>query len=291
MPPAGQKSQVQQPYSITSSSGGAIFVDPTFRDQFDIAHKTPRYAAVLEALPAVFVCHSSRIQALVELLCAEMSLAFHSTGNVLPPWRYTKSMLSKWQPRQSIDLSVMPARAPAATSKEQLQPAGASQTLPPMAAPAVVRSSLLFRNVRAVSEASGSNSSGAISYPAAGQSRSGSSRESCSTAISNSSATPGQYPMDCPSGSSGNQDLLAAQQEHQHHSHQDDQAAVGQAGDDSFSSLRRMMSDAAALPTSTALEMLPARRQLSYEPLRRVVGGFAASLGSGAHNFLLTLAQ
>eukprot|EP00775_Hariotina_reticulata_P002912 gene2912-3199_t len=91
----------------SEGSGPVIIVDPTFRDQFAITRPTPRYTAVLGALPAVFVCQTDRIQPVVELLCAEMSLAFHSTGIVLPPWRYAKSMLSKWLPRRgSLDVNL-----------------------------------------------------------------------------------------------------------------------------------------------------------------------------------------
>ena len=46
----------------------------------------------------------------------EISLAFQQSGATLPPWRHTASMLSKWQPRKSEDVSfdaqTMDNRAP-----------------------------------------------------------------------------------------------------------------------------------------------------------------------------------
>ena len=78
-------------------------VDPKFREQFEIAHASPRYAAVLAAAPADFVGTEERIVPLVELMCAEMSAAFRAAGATLPPWRQAGAMLSKWRPRRSED--------------------------------------------------------------------------------------------------------------------------------------------------------------------------------------------
>lgn len=46
-------------------------------------------------LPSVLVASAEQITALVQLLCAEMSLAFEHHGLSLPPWRQSKSLLSK----------------------------------------------------------------------------------------------------------------------------------------------------------------------------------------------------
>lgn len=290
-----QRSHTHQPHTANiSRSSGVIIVDPTFRDQFDIAHKTLRYSAVIDALPAVLVCNSSKIQTLVELLCAEMSLAFHSTGTVLPPWRYTKSMLSKWQPRQSVDLSLLPGRQSGKQHEQQLPYGG--HPLPPMAAPAVVRSSLLFRNVRAVSEASGSDSSTSTCCLAGGKCQ----VSNCSTAAPDSSATSDVTSMACQSGSSGNQVLLASKHQ-QHNAQHHQQQRQGQPPPDGRSEQFRDFAmfpcqqagfDAGVVPVSTAThQMLPVRRHVTFEPLRRVVGGFAASFGSGAQSAMLAAAQ
>jgi uncharacterized protein (TIGR01615 family) len=57
-----------------------VLVDPKFKEQFEIAHPTPRYAELLEEVPACFVGSEERLVALVELLCSEMSAAFRGTG-------------------------------------------------------------------------------------------------------------------------------------------------------------------------------------------------------------------
>jgi uncharacterized protein (TIGR01615 family) len=93
-----------------------VIVDPTFRDQFALAHPSPRYSAVLDATPPVFVGPLSTLQPLVALLCAEMARAFTAAGIVLPPWRSYRSMLSKWVPRKSLDLVLQPAGASSTTA-------------------------------------------------------------------------------------------------------------------------------------------------------------------------------
>jgi len=66
-----------------ASSGPVIRVDPTFRDQFAITRPTPRYTAVLEALPAVFVCQIDQVRPIVELLCSLTMVALRSTAQGL----------------------------------------------------------------------------------------------------------------------------------------------------------------------------------------------------------------
>lgn len=90
-----------------------ICVDPSFAEQFLIAKPTERYAALLACLPEVLVMPEDRISALVTFLSAELTLAFKASGSVLPPWRQTSSMLTKWQPRRSTDLQVNIAFGPA----------------------------------------------------------------------------------------------------------------------------------------------------------------------------------
>lgn len=60
-------------------------VDPKFAEQFEIAHPSPRYAAVLAAVPAQYVGSEDRLVPLVELLCSEMALAFCATGAPTAP--------------------------------------------------------------------------------------------------------------------------------------------------------------------------------------------------------------
>lgn len=76
-------------------------VDPRFAEQFAVARSTPRYAAILEALPDAYV--GTDIKPVVEFLCGELAAAFKESGSTLPPWRNTSALLSKWLPRRSVD--------------------------------------------------------------------------------------------------------------------------------------------------------------------------------------------
>ena len=68
------------PVAAHQGAAGLYLVDPKFREQFQIAHPSPRYEALLAAVPAWFVGSEERLIPLVELLCAEMSAAFRATG-------------------------------------------------------------------------------------------------------------------------------------------------------------------------------------------------------------------
>lgn len=46
-------------------------------------------------LPEVMVAPAAQLSPLVQLLCSEMSLAFEKHGLSLPPWRQSKSLISK----------------------------------------------------------------------------------------------------------------------------------------------------------------------------------------------------
>ena len=93
--------------SIASTFTTTIIIDPFFREQFEVPVASSRYASLVGALPAVYVGTQEHLIPLVELMCEEMSRAFVEAGSLLPPWRRTKSMLSKWLPRRSCDLSLL----------------------------------------------------------------------------------------------------------------------------------------------------------------------------------------
>ena len=78
-------------------------VDPIFKEQFEIAKPTARYAALLASLPDVFVGPLEHVIPLVSFLCSEIAAAFREEGALLPPWRQASSMLSKWRPRSSLE--------------------------------------------------------------------------------------------------------------------------------------------------------------------------------------------
>ena len=92
--------------TTTSTTTTTVLVDPRFREQFEIAHATPRYARILTEVPPELVTPTDRLSKAVELLCTEMAIAFAATGTPVPPWRQTAAMLSKWQPRRSEEVDV-----------------------------------------------------------------------------------------------------------------------------------------------------------------------------------------
>ncbi|KAG2448713.1 hypothetical protein HYH02_006069 [Chlamydomonas schloesseri] len=80
---------------------GVIIVDPELREQFEVAMPTPRYEALVAALPRVYVGAEERLPLVVEVLCDELALALRSKGLIIPPWRESSAMISKWQPKLS----------------------------------------------------------------------------------------------------------------------------------------------------------------------------------------------
>ncbi|KAG2433007.1 hypothetical protein HXX76_008734 [Chlamydomonas incerta] len=80
---------------------GVIIVDPELREQFEVAMPTPRYDALVAALPRVYVGAEERLPLVVEVLCDELALALRSKGLIIPPWRESAAMISKWQPKLS----------------------------------------------------------------------------------------------------------------------------------------------------------------------------------------------
>jgi uncharacterized protein (TIGR01615 family) len=223
---------LQRPQAAGNSSSGSIdsiIVDPTFRDQFAIAHPSARYAAVLDSLPAVFVGHAGRIPQLVELLCAEMSLAFHAAGIVLPPWRQTKSMLSKWQPRRSIELPAVAAAA-AAVSAVMIDSRQQDRTA-----------------TAAGSEASSNGESGLLQSGGYGSGFSAATHVGSSNSNDSSAAGSGER-QQVPSVLRQASGISCAAPQHASH-------GLGSVA-------------------------VPVQRQTSFEPLQRVVGGFAVSLAA-----------
>ncbi|KDD73755.1 hypothetical protein H632_c1865p0, partial [Helicosporidium sp. ATCC 50920] len=81
-----------------SKSSAPLVVDPCFREQFAIAHPTPRYEALCRAIPAALAIEARALGALVPRLAREMEEAFRTTGAATPPWRRARAMLSKWLP-------------------------------------------------------------------------------------------------------------------------------------------------------------------------------------------------
>ncbi|KAF8072496.1 hypothetical protein HT031_000155 [Scenedesmus sp. PABB004] len=247
------------PGGSPGGGGEAVIVDPTFRDQFAIAHPSPRYAAVLDALPPVWVGSAPRLAALVELVCGEMVLAFRAAGAVLPPWRQTASMLSKWQPRRSVDLPLPAPGPPGGPGAAPPAAPAAHPRVPRVAAPAQSPHGLLRGGAPAAAPARAGcaafGSAAASSGASTGSALAGSALAGSSTGSSCSGAR-------CNTGVA--RALLLGPEP--------GSAAAGQA-------LSRLARQVSAGCGSRADEGVPARRQVS-EPLQRVVGGFAASVAA-----------
>ncbi|CAD7696270.1 unnamed protein product [Ostreobium quekettii] len=84
---------------VHSPPAGSLIVEPAFRDQFAITNPTVQYERLLEVVPEWFVGWEDDLMAALELVCAEMRVAFRATDRPVPPWRRKKSMESKWQPK------------------------------------------------------------------------------------------------------------------------------------------------------------------------------------------------
>lgn len=84
--------------------GLEFVVDPEFKQHFEIPHPSPLYQEILSSLPQAFVGTPGKLAPLVQLLCAEMANSFDVRGLTLPPWRRSKSMLTKWLPVKSRDV-------------------------------------------------------------------------------------------------------------------------------------------------------------------------------------------
>ncbi len=83
--------------------GENFILETAFKEHFAIPQPTERYAGLLEAVPEEVVLPPATLGRLVNLLQAEMSLAFQERGLSLPPWRQGKSLLSKWLPKKARD--------------------------------------------------------------------------------------------------------------------------------------------------------------------------------------------
>ncbi|KAG2491477.1 hypothetical protein HYH03_010262 [Edaphochlamys debaryana] len=81
-------------------SSPQLIVEPNFREHFGIGsiYATDRYKQVLAAIPEELVAPYSQLEEMVKLICEEMKFSFEATGNYLPPWRSTASVLSRWSP-------------------------------------------------------------------------------------------------------------------------------------------------------------------------------------------------
>jgi hypothetical protein len=62
-------------------------------------------AAVLQSVPPCFAGPVSNLEAVVKLMCEQMTVTFKLQGLPVPPWRTRTALLSKWSPAQLAELA------------------------------------------------------------------------------------------------------------------------------------------------------------------------------------------
>ena len=96
-------------------------MEPRLREQFEMPRPSPVLAAVLDALPPVFVGTERQLATLVTWMAERLREAFDAAGMALPPWRSASALLARWQ----LDAAV--ADEPPPQPQPQRAPAEAQQ--------------------------------------------------------------------------------------------------------------------------------------------------------------------
>lgn len=85
-------------YVLCNGQELEAFIDISFRESFSISRPTDKYAALLDMVPEVFVGTKTQLVRLVALLAEEADNSFKAAELNVPPWRKTKTVLTKWFP-------------------------------------------------------------------------------------------------------------------------------------------------------------------------------------------------
>jgi uncharacterized protein (TIGR01615 family) len=88
---------VQAPSGERRWSEAALLVDPFFREAFALARPAPEHAALLAALPRVFVGPPLRLCRLLERLAPRLDAAYAAAALTRPPWRSHAALLARWR--------------------------------------------------------------------------------------------------------------------------------------------------------------------------------------------------
>lgn len=78
-------------------SEAALLVDPFFREAFALARPAPEHAALLAALPAVFVGPPLRLARLLDRLTPRLDAAYAAAALTRPPWRSHAALMARWR--------------------------------------------------------------------------------------------------------------------------------------------------------------------------------------------------
>lgn len=86
---------VESPFGNVSDET-SIIIDPCFRQQFVVAYQTSKYADVVRKLPEVFIGWMEDLQVVASWACNHLEECILQRGRLIPPWRRSKSILTKW---------------------------------------------------------------------------------------------------------------------------------------------------------------------------------------------------
>lgn len=81
-------------------------MDLDFRTHFAVSRATPKYQALLDALPENFIGTVDTLAVVVSMMADAMKECFAKLRQPLPPWRESFALISKWLPDQYTDTAV-----------------------------------------------------------------------------------------------------------------------------------------------------------------------------------------
>lgn len=92
---------VPHTYLVVKENNGSslkreIIVETAFRSHFSIPWASKAYKEILEKIPEVFVGEKRMLEEVGLIMAREMAEMFTKMNRVIPPWRRTESILSKW---------------------------------------------------------------------------------------------------------------------------------------------------------------------------------------------------
>lgn len=94
--PGGYYEYIDVLFQHASGPCERIVVDVDFRGQFEIARPTAHYAALVQALPTIFVGKANEIQGIINIMSEAVKLSLKKRGMHLAPWRKPEYMRAKW---------------------------------------------------------------------------------------------------------------------------------------------------------------------------------------------------
>ncbi|CAM6089189.1 unnamed protein product [Calypogeia fissa] len=94
--PGGEYEYIDVIFEGERSAKERFIVDIDFKAQFQIARPTQHYLAALQALPAIFVGSTAKLEQVLELMSEAAKSSIKQNSMHLPPWRTVEYMKAKW---------------------------------------------------------------------------------------------------------------------------------------------------------------------------------------------------